>query len=115
MRELFWTVFDAQLHGRDIPAHALAGLLDTARGGVAGTTVDAEGTVAPVAVDSVFAVLALRGLRLVLSPLPQRVRACDRYGWFFVDTSRGRRRRWCSMKTCGNQTKAARFRSAHPG
>ncbi|WP_433493074.1 CGNR zinc finger domain-containing protein [Nocardia grenadensis] len=35
-------------------------------------------------------------------------------GWFFIGSSRGRRRRWCSMKTCGNQAKAARYRSSHP-
>ena len=38
---------------------------------------------------------------------------CDLCGWLFIDSSRGRRRRWCSMKTCGNQAKAARYRSAH--
>nr|WP_255307967.1 CGNR zinc finger domain-containing protein [Streptomyces marincola] len=43
------------------------------------------------------------------------MRACDRCGWFFIDSSRGRRRRWCSMKTCGNQAKAARYRSSRPG
>nr|WP_260152271.1 CGNR zinc finger domain-containing protein [Hoyosella altamirensis] len=56
----------------------------------------------------------MQGIRLVLSPPSQPVRACDRCGWFYLDTSRSRRRRWCSMKTCGNQAKAARYRSAHP-
>jgi predicted RNA-binding Zn ribbon-like protein len=36
--------------------------------------------------------------------------------WLFIDRSRSRRRRWCSMKTCGNRAKArrhyARTRSA---
>lgn len=30
----------------------------------------------------------------------------------FVDNSVGQRRRWCSMATCGNRAKAARFRRA---
>jgi len=30
-------------------------------------------------------------------------------GYLFRDTSRGRRR-WCSMKTCGNRAKVQRFR-----
>ncbi len=30
----------------------------------------------------------------------------------FLDTSRSGRRRWCDMRTCGNQAKAARHRSA---
>lgn len=28
--------------------------------------------------------------------------------WMFLDTSRGRRRRWCRMSTCGNRAKARR-------
>ena len=30
-------------------------------------------------------------------------------GWFFLDESRNRRRRWCSMEACGNRAKARRF------
>ncbi|MBK8987281.1 MAG: ABATE domain-containing protein [Chloroflexi bacterium] len=33
------------------------------------------------------------------------VRGC---GWLFLDTSRNRRRRWCSMETCGNRAKVMR-------
>ncbi len=33
---------------------------------------------------------------------------CDVY---FVDTNKGRRRRWCSMKNCGNREKQRRWRS----
>ena len=34
---------------------------------------------------------------------------CDVY---FVDTSRGHRRQWCSMKNCGNREKQRRWRSS---
>lgn len=39
-----------------------------------------------------------------------RVRQCadDRCGWLFIDTSRNRSRRWCSMEECGNRAKARR-------
>ncbi len=43
----------------------------------------------------------------------RRLRRCaaeDCRVWF-VDTSKGGRRRWCSMATCGNRAKAARYRS----
>lgn len=36
--------------------------------------------------------------------------ACARW---FVDSSKGGRRRWCSMATCGNRAKAARYRARH--
>lgn len=32
-------------------------------------------------------------------------------GWLFLDTSRGRRRRWCDMQDCGNREKVRRFRA----
>jgi predicted RNA-binding Zn ribbon-like protein len=34
---------------------------------------------------------------------------CDVY---YIDTSKGRRRQWCSMKGCGNREKQRRWRSA---
>jgi predicted RNA-binding Zn ribbon-like protein len=39
-----------------------------------------------------------------------RVGRCadERCGWLFVDTSRNRSRRWCSMESCGNRAKARR-------
>lgn len=39
-----------------------------------------------------------------------RVRECDgdRCTWLFLDTSRNRSRRWCSMESCGNRAKARR-------
>jgi predicted RNA-binding Zn ribbon-like protein len=34
--------------------------------------------------------------------------AGDRCGWLFLDTSKNRSRRWCSMAGCGNRAKARR-------
>lgn len=40
-----------------------------------------------------------------------RVRQCARKGcdWLFVDTSKNRTRRWCSMAMCGSRVKARRY------
>ena len=40
----------------------------------------------------------------------ERVGRCadERCGWLFMDTSRNRSRRWCSMESCGNRAKARR-------
>ncbi|ADB32525.1 protein of unknown function DUF1470 [Kribbella flavida DSM 17836] len=114
LRRLFWALFDAQSEGRDLPTAALGELLGLAQTSVAADiSVAADGTITPGDLRGAFAYVALRGLTLTLSPPPRRVRTCDRCGWFFLDSSRGRRRRWCSMKTCGNQSKAARYRAAH--
>ena len=48
---------------------------------------------------------------LLTSELLPRVRRCedDRgCGYLFIDTSRNRSRRWCSMESCGNRAKARR-------
>jgi predicted RNA-binding Zn ribbon-like protein len=51
--------------------------------------------------------------RLVLSPRLSRVRSCAAgdCGWWFVDDTKNRSRRWCDMKLCGNREKVRRFRS----
>ncbi|MBB6669822.1 CGNR zinc finger domain-containing protein [Cohnella nanjingensis] len=40
-----------------------------------------------------------------------RIRACEHEACIlhFVDTSKGGKRRWCSMESCGNRHKAAEF------
>jgi predicted RNA-binding Zn ribbon-like protein len=47
---------------------------------------------------------------LLTSEELDRVGQCadDRCGWLFLDTSRNRSRRWCSMQDCGNRAKARR-------
>ncbi|HZW95798.1 MAG TPA: ABATE domain-containing protein [Candidatus Eremiobacteraceae bacterium] len=47
---------------------------------------------------------------LASSDLPL-VRACSSptCQWFFLDTSKNHRRRWCDMKSCGNRAKVRRF------
>lgn len=39
------------------------------------------------------------------------LRCCDGCGTYFIDDSRGRRRRWCSMDRCGNRAKVASYRA----
>ncbi|WP_432939271.1 CGNR zinc finger domain-containing protein [Kribbella sp. CA-253562] len=114
LRSLFWQLFDAQYDAREVPTEVLGRLLDAARETLAGdVSLAPDGTLTPRDVQGACAVLAFRGIELVLNPPDRPVRRCDRCGWFFLDHSRGRRRRWCSMKTCGNQAKAARYRAAH--
>lgn len=49
---------------------------------------------------------------LVTTADPTRVRRCAsaRCDEWFVDTSKGGRRRWCSMERCGNRAKVAEHR-----
>jgi predicted RNA-binding Zn ribbon-like protein len=58
-------------------------------------------------------VLAAAADQLVSRDDLARVRVCGmskagECGWLFVDRTRARTRRWCSMKDCGNRAKARR-------
>jgi len=52
---------------------------------------------------------------LVSSPDVARIRECGApdCNWLFLDSSRGGRRRWCDMSTCGNRAKARRYYERH--
>ena len=47
----------------------------------------------------------------------RRMKACphEHCGWVFYDRSRNRSSQWCSMRICGNRTKAARHRALVAG
>jgi len=49
---------------------------------------------------------------LLISPDIDRVRSCaaETCAWLFMDTTKNRTRRWCTMKVCGNREKVRRFR-----
>ncbi|MGQ0539679.1 MAG: CGNR zinc finger domain-containing protein, partial [Gemmatimonadaceae bacterium] len=53
--------------------------------------------------------LADAALALLTSDRLSRVKSCPSCGWFFLDTSRNRSRRWCSMTMCGNSAKSRRY------
>ncbi len=57
-------------------------------------------------VDSLY--LALE--HLLRSANLKKLKQCGRCTWLFLDTGRGRRRRWCKMSTCGNREKSKYFR-----
>lgn len=51
---------------------------------------------------------ALDTAALLAGPKREQIAGCGRCSWLFLDPSPSRRRRWCSMETCGNRAKAAR-------
>ena len=57
------------------------------------------------------AILAGEALSLFCSRRSARIGICGGglCGWLFLDESRGKRRRWCDMKDCGNREKARRY------
>jgi predicted RNA-binding Zn ribbon-like protein len=53
---------------------------------------------------------------LLVSDSLGRLQECasDTCGWFFLDLTKNRSRRWCAMSGCGNRHKVRRFRDKLP-
>jgi predicted RNA-binding Zn ribbon-like protein len=52
---------------------------------------------------------------LLLSQDLVQVKECPGCGWLFLDTSKNRSRRWCSMSTCGARDKMRRYHKRQRG
>lgn len=59
-------------------------------------------------IDSMLWPITRSAVELLTSEELQRVKQCGRCDWLFIDRSRNRSRRWCSMDACGNRIKMAR-------
>ncbi|MET9240863.1 CGNR zinc finger domain-containing protein [Nonomuraea sp. NPDC003709] len=116
VREQAWAVFSAVAHGEAVPAEPFGALLERAGTGVRAEQVqqiDAaldRFTVDWTASGAIPAALSLLVVQALFTLPRDRIRACGRCGWLFLDSSRGGRRRWCSMNICGNREKARRHR-----
>jgi predicted RNA-binding Zn ribbon-like protein len=55
--------------------------------------------------------LAVAALDLLRNGPLDRLKACEDCPWLFLDTSRNRSRRWCSMDDCGSRSKMRRYRA----
>ena len=60
--------------------------------------------------DRVLWPIALAAAELVTSSDPQRIKECggDNCNWLFLDQSKNRSRRWCTMEDCGSKVKSKR-------
>jgi predicted RNA-binding Zn ribbon-like protein len=61
--------------------------------------------------------IARDAVALFASERAARLRLCagEHCGWLFLDESRGKPRRWCSMSDCGNRSKARRAYARRKG
>lgn len=66
------------------------------------------------ALDAPLWPVAWSTVELLTSPWLARVKVCEDTrgcGYLFIDTSKNRSRRWCSMESCGNRAKVQRHRA----
>lgn len=125
LREVLFSVFAALARGRRPPADSVALLERHWKEAIRAARLPAGRTgggpaleAGRAGVDAIRFEVALRAVRL-LGEIPRgRLRLCggSDCAWLFLDTSRGGRRRWCDMATCGNVAKArAHYRRRRAG
>lgn len=57
-----------------------------------------------------FQLLIIRSAyELLKSDLLVTLKQCDKCGWLFLDRSKNRSRKWCSMDTCGSSEKSKKY------
>ncbi len=118
LRDALYRVFSAQARGRRVPAadldavnaalqEALPNLRVSRRDGGYAWDWRRDGE-EPLAAP--LHPIARSAAELLTSDDLARVRECDgsTCTWLFLDSSRNRSRRWCSMESCGNRAKARR-------
>jgi predicted RNA-binding Zn ribbon-like protein len=117
LREAMYVIFEAIVKKKRVPAHALATLNEhfqeaTSRrqlvhvNGGFQRRLDYRGSL-----DSIGWAIAITAADLLTSDQLPFVHTCSSptCQWFFLDTSKNHRRRWCDMKACGNRAKVRRF------
>jgi predicted RNA-binding Zn ribbon-like protein len=117
LRDALYRLFSACAAGRELPAAdldtlnaTLAEALPYLRVGRTGDGCAWEWSEADRSLLAPLRPIARSAAELLTGELLSRVRECggDTCTWLFLDASRNRSRRWCSMESCGNRAKAKR-------
>jgi predicted RNA-binding Zn ribbon-like protein len=119
LREAMYAVFSAIINRKPAPAAALTILNQYVQGAAEHSQlVEVNGrfewsfdALPTITFEAPIWPIARSAADLLASDQLQFVRACasKTCQWFFLDTSKNHRRRWCDMKQCGNRAKFQRF------
>jgi predicted RNA-binding Zn ribbon-like protein len=118
LRECLYRIFQSLAAGRTPARQDLAALNDTLAAVMGHARIETHGkdfawgwADGDASLDRLLWPVVRAAGDLLVSPDRTRVRECgsDTCSWLFIDHSPTRRRRWCSMKTCGNRDKVRRF------
>ncbi|OZB84926.1 ABATE domain-containing protein [Microbacterium sp. 13-71-7] len=120
LREAIYDLVSARRLGEELPAGARELVNARAAEAPIGVGLDASspGDVRVSRAGSIrqgLATLARETVEIVGSADGALLRECARpeCTQIYLDRSRGGRREWCAMKTCGNRVKASKFRARH--
>ncbi|MFG1947424.1 CGNR zinc finger domain-containing protein [Nonomuraea sp. NPDC048826] len=119
LREAVFRVFEALARSGSPLAEDLDAVLATHAEGVGRARLKASGETyglhweAPRTVRVLLWEVAASAVELLTHGPLDRLGACPSCVWLFLDTSKNRRRRWCSMTTCGSRDKSRRYYATH--
>ncbi|ALO99189.1 hypothetical protein SHL15_8231 [Streptomyces hygroscopicus subsp. limoneus] len=113
LREAIYLLVRARLVGTPLPAGALTAVNRRAAGVPVALCLGPGGTSRSGTAAQALADLAREAVEIVAGPDSALLRECGHPDCthVYLDRSRGRRREWCAMRTCGNRVKAAALRA----
>ncbi|MFJ9865941.1 CGNR zinc finger domain-containing protein [Streptomyces sp. NPDC101165] len=113
LREAIYCLVAARIEGRPMPAEAVAEVNLQAAGLPVTVRLGPDGATRTGTAVQGLAALAREAVEIIGGDEAALLRECARpeCTQVYLDRSRGHRRDWCAMRTCGNRVKAAAYRA----
>ncbi|PWI15322.1 hypothetical protein DI272_14965 [Streptomyces sp. Act143] len=113
LREAIYALLKARLTARPRPVWAVIAVNRQAAGMPVVMRLDAAGTSRSGRAAQALTELAREAVEILAGEEATLLRECGRPDCthVYLDRSRGRRREWCAMRSCGNRVKAAALRA----
>ncbi|MFD7408558.1 MULTISPECIES: CGNR zinc finger domain-containing protein [unclassified Streptomyces] len=113
LREAIHSLVRARLTGRPLPVGAVVAVNRQAAGVPVAMRLGSAGTSRSGKAAQALTELAREAVEIIAGAEAALLRECGHPDCthVYLDRSRGRRREWCAMRTCGNRVKAAALRA----
>lgn len=117
LREAIYDLLTARMSGRPYDAASLAAVNTAAAQPPPAMTLSSAGSRTTATAAQTLSLLARDAISVLSGPDAALLKQCARHGCtqVYLDRSRGGRREWCSMQTCGNRVKASAYRARQAG
>lgn len=113
LREAIYALISARMAGKAYGKSALAVVNDAARKPSVVPQLTRTGRHTEATPAQALSTVARDAINILGGPEADLLKECSRPGCTqtYLDASRGGRREWCAMETCGNKMKAAAYRA----
>ncbi|UOQ91096.1 ABATE domain-containing protein [Agromyces endophyticus] len=113
LREAIYLLVRERMNGRRLDDEACTELNRVASARPATLQLGDDGVTIEATPAQALSTLARQAIELIAGPETTKIKECGRpvCTQVYLDDSRGGRREWCSMDTCGSRMKAAAYRA----